>query len=154
MTDVSRTRIGGLRWVAAAAAFVNLGIHLALAPDHLAEMRYIGVLFVIGSALLGMVMAGLASDRDRLRVPAWIGGSAVSAVEFVLFVISRTAGLPGGYLEEWTGSVENYLGLASLFVELVFVACAVASLAGSSATVRERRGTRHMPLHDRTAPLG
>jgi hypothetical protein len=55
------------RWIAVAAAFVNLGIHLSMAPDHLAEKPYIGVLFVIGSALLGAVMTGLASDRDRLR---------------------------------------------------------------------------------------
>lgn len=73
------------RWIAITAVFVNLGIHLAMAPDHLEEKPYIGILFVIGSALLGAIMVGLSTDRDRLRSPAWIGGALVCAVE-----------LPGG----------------------------------------------------------
>lgn len=137
-----------VRWTAIAAVFVNLGIHLALAPDHLEEKLYIGVLFVIGSALLGPVMVGLASDRDRLRTPMWLLGSVICAVEFVLFCLSRTTGLPGGYQEEWLGSTENYLGLASLFVELVFVGAALASLTSTRSA-----GQTAMPLHDRTAPL-
>ena len=138
-----------IRWVAVAAAFANLGIHLAMVPDHLAEMTYIGVLFIIGSALLGAVMVGLGSDHDGLRTLAWVGGGLVCIVEFVLFVISRTSGLPHGYHEGWTGSIENYLGLSSLFVEVVFVVCAVASLTRES-----RPGQwRWLPAHDRTALL-
>lgn len=138
------------RWVAVGAAFVNLGIHLAMVPDHLAEELYIGVLFIIGSALLGAVMVGLGSDHNSLRTLAWTGGSLVCAVEFVLFVLSRTTGLPGGYLEGWTGSIENYLGLSSLFVELLFIGCAAVSLSPSP----EPRSIRWMPWYDRTAPLG
>lgn len=145
MTGLVRS---SLRWVAIMAAFLNLGIHLAMAPDHLEEKFYIGVLFIIGSALLGMVMVGLGTDRDRLRTIAWTGGSIVCATEFVLFVVSRTSGLPGGYKEGWAGSAENLLGLSSLFVELVFIACACGALTRS-----HRAGTVPMPLHDRTAPL-
>lgn len=139
-----------IRWVAIAAAFVNLGIHLALTPDHLAEKLYIGVLFVIGSALLGGVMVGLASDRDRLRTLAWVGGAVVCAVEFILFVFSRTTGLPQGYLENWLGAPEDLLGLASLVVELLFIGCAAGSLTTAPRTLH---GQIRMPLHDRTAPL-
>ncbi|MGH3436301.1 MAG: hypothetical protein ACRDRN_07510 [Sciscionella sp.] len=148
MTD---SRLVVLRWVAIAAAFVNLGIHLAMVPDHLAEKLYIGILFVIGSALLGMVMVGLASDRDRLRTPAWIGGGLVCAVEFILFVISRTAGLPQGYHEAWAAAPEDLLGLASLFVELVFIIGAAASLTATPRSAET--ATNWLPLHDRTAPL-
>lgn len=139
------------RWVAITAAFINLGIHLAMAPDHLAEMPYIGVLFVVGSALLGMVMVGLASDRNQLRTMAWIGGVLVCAVEFIMFVLSRTTGLPLGYHETWASTPEDWLGLASLFVELVFVGCAAASL-----TTKPQRAVSQVswsPVHDRTAPL-
>lgn len=139
----------GARWVAITAAFVNMGIHLAMTPMHLAEETYIGVLFVIGSALLGMVMIGLASDRDRLRTIAWTGGGLVCAVEFCLFVASRTIGLPGGYHETWASGMEDYLGLASLLVEVVFLGCAAASLTRAPRPGQAAR----LPLHDRTAPL-
>lgn len=138
------------RWIAITATFANLGIHLAMAPDHLAEKRYIGILFVIGSTLLGMVMIGLASDHDRLRTAAWTGGSAVCAVEFILFVLSRTTGLPGGYHEGWAAAPEDLLGLASLFVEAVFLACAATAL---TRTPNLPPAAGWMPLHDHTAPL-
>ncbi len=139
------------RWIAIGAAFCNLGIHLAMVPDHLAEMLYIGILFIIGSALLGMVMVGLATDRDRLRTIAWVGGSLVCAVEFILFVLSRTVGLPMGYKEGWLG-IEGMLGLSSLFVEVLFIACAAVSLSRVPAR-HEFRQTRVLPWHDRTALL-
>lgn len=139
------------RWVAIAAAFINLGIHLAMAPDHLAETLYIGVLFIVGSALLGMVMVGLASDRNQLRTPAWVVGVLVCAVEFVMFVLSRTTGLPQGYHETWASTTEDWLGLASLFVEVVFVACAAASLTTKPQLAVSPAGW--LPVHDRTAPL-
>lgn len=138
-----------VRWVAVLSAFANLGIHLALVPEHLAEKTYIGVLFVIGSALLGAVMVGLSTDRDHLRTLAWLAGTAICGVMFILFVVSRTSGLPGGYKEGWAGSYENVLGLVSLGLEVVFVAAAVPSLVSG----RLAAGPRWVPLHDRTAPL-
>jgi hypothetical protein len=120
-----------LRSVAVAATFINLGIHLTLAPDHLAEKPYIGVLFVIGAGLLGLVVVGLATERDRLRALAWLLGSAASAVMFAAFLASRTTGLPLGYHEAWIGQPEDLLGLACLALELVFLSCAAASLTGT-----------------------
>ncbi|MGH3435598.1 MAG: hypothetical protein ACRDRN_03940 [Sciscionella sp.] len=147
---MSRMSRAALRWVAISSAFINLGIHLALSSDHLKEKLYIGILFIVGSALLGMVMIGLASDRDRLRTPAWVGGAVVCVVEFIAYVLSRTSGLPGGYLESWLGTTEDLLGLASLFVELVFLGCAACSLTTARG---QHRASAWLPLHDRTAPL-
>jgi hypothetical protein len=86
-------------------------------------------------------------------VPVWIGGGLVCVVEFVLFVISRTAGLPGGYLEAWVGAPEDLLGLASLFVEVVFLATAAASLRRTPGTMNTHTGRVAMPIHDRTTAL-
>lgn len=141
------------RWTAIAATFVNLGIHLELAPAHIAEMLYVGVLFVLASVALGAVMVGLSSERDSLRTPAWIAGSIVCALEFILFVLSRTSGLPLGFRETWTGSTEDLLGLASLFVELVFIVCALASLSTEPRTEPSTGPVARLPWHDRTAPL-
>lgn len=141
------------RWVAVGAAFVNLGIHLALSPAHLSEKPYIGVLFVIGSALLGLVVVGLSADRDRLRTAAWLLGGVVCAVMFVSFLFSRTTGLPLGYHEGWTGQPEDLLGLASLALELGFLGCAAASLTPARPVVVGPGTAARLPLHDRTAPL-
>ncbi|MGH7919907.1 MAG: hypothetical protein ACREQM_08185 [Candidatus Dormibacteraceae bacterium] len=139
--------------MAIAAAFMNLGIHVALTPMHLSEMPYIGVLFVIASGLLGVVVVGLASDRDRLRTAAWMGGSAVCAAAFIAFVISRTSGLPLGYHEAWMGAIEDLLGLTCLFLELVFLGCAAISLSRQERVPTAGRTRTWMPLHDRTASL-
>lgn len=117
-----------MRTTAILAALVNLGIHLALTPMHLEEMPYIGLLFVLGSVLLAGVIAGLVSERDNVRALAWALGSAVCAAEFVLFVVSRTSGLPDGYHETWFGSTEDVLGLVSLAVEALFLACAAVAV--------------------------
>lgn len=145
--------IAGARWVAIAAAFLNLAIHLALTPDHLSEELYIGVLFVIASGLLGMVVVGLASDHDRLRAPAWIGGVAICALQSIAFLVSRTAGLPLGYHEAWTGTSEDLLGLASVFLELLFIVCAAGSLRRRAHYSARRAPRPWWILHDRTAPL-
>lgn len=140
------------RWIAITAAFINLSIHLSLSQSHLEEKLYIGVLFVIGSALLGMVVVGLSTDRDRVRTLAWVSGSLVCAGMFISFVLSRTVGLPQGYQEAWIGKPEDLLGLASLALELVFIGCAVVSVTTSRGVVTQSHATR-TSLHDRTAPL-
>lgn len=142
------------RWTAISATFINLGIHVAMSPDHLSEMPYIGVLFVIGSGLLGAVMVGLSSDHESMRTTAWVGGSVVCAVEALLFVVSRTSGLPRGYHEGWTGSVENLLGLCCMFVEALFILCAVISLTRRGAHDHVRHPlVSWLPWRDRDAPL-
>ena len=146
-----------LRWVAIVVAFLNLGIHVYLAPMHLEEKLYIGVLFLVGSAALGVVVVGLATDRDRLRTLAWLLGFAASGAMFVAFVLSRTIGLPGGYLEPWAASTEDVLGLVSLALELIFCGCCIASITtdGAARNLTSGATSEHhvLPLHDRTAPL-
>ena len=146
------TRVASLRWVAIAAALLNLGIHVYLAPMHLEEKPYIGVLFLIGSTALAVAVVGLASDQDRMRTLGWLLGTATSLAMVIAFVLSRTVGLPGNYRETWGTSLEDILGLVSLGLEAVFCGCCLASLtaAGTSGAPGQ---PRWLPLHDRTAPL-
>lgn len=152
-------RMTAIRWGAVAGSLINLGIHLALTPDHLIEKRYIGVLFVIGSALLGLVVIGLSTDRDRPRTLAWLLGAAVNAAMLVAFVLSRTTGLPQGYREPWASAPEDLLGLACVALEVVFLLCAAASLRPSRPAEVVPAGATpppagwRLPVHDRTAPL-
>lgn len=145
-------RLTAIRWPAIAASFINLGIHVALAPDHLIEKRYIGVLFVIGAGLLGLVMIGLSTDRARPRTRAWLLGTAVNAAMLVGFVLSRTTGLPQGYREPWASAPEDLLGLVGVALEAVFLLCAAASLRTTRPAPAAPTRFR-LPVHDRTAPL-
>lgn len=142
-----------VRWIAIGSAAVNLEIHVVLAFGHWREMPYIGAMFVIAATLLGLVVAGLSSGRDSRRTLAWIGGSIVSAGEFILFVLSRTTGLPGDYREAWMETPEDLLGLLSLLTEAVFIACAALSLPHQLAPRPATDASGHrLSAHDRTAP--
>jgi hypothetical protein len=110
-------------------AAVEVAIHAVLAPDHLSEVPYIGVLFVLAAVVMTAVAGGL---WGRFQDWAWMIGSAVCAGMFVAFVVSRVAGLPD-YHEAWTA--DGGLGLLSLPPELIFLGCAAYRLfAPLSAT--------------------
>lgn len=120
-----------IRWIAIAAAEITVGIHVALAPMHLDEKFYIGVLFCIGSGLLTLA-AFLLTERVT-RPVGWLLGAVVNLGMIGGFIASRTVGLPLGYHETWASQPEDLLGLATLAAEAVFVICAVVAL------------TRHRP---------
>ena len=116
------------RYVAALTLAAEIAIHVLLAPDHLEEMPYIGVSFVIASVLcLAALIAVLAAPTDAR---GWLFGAALCVGMGVVFVISRTWGLPG-YHEEWTS--DSSLGLWSLLPEATFVACAAVAHRGRPA---------------------
>jgi hypothetical protein len=113
-------RFRALRWTAIVLAAVEVGIHAYLAPSHLAEKPYVGVLFVAADVLLAGVLLSLLTGR--VRPVGWLLGAGVCAGMFAGFVLSRTTGLPG-YHETW--SSDHWLGVASLPPEVVFILCAV-----------------------------
>ncbi|HZC73322.1 MAG TPA: hypothetical protein VE442_21685 [Jatrophihabitans sp.] len=123
-----------LRCLAALALAANIAIHVYLAPDHIAEIPYIGAGFVAASMLLGGVLVGLLlwpADRST-----WLAGAVLSAGMAALFVVSRTLGLPD-YHEAWTS--DSALGLWCLAPEAVFVVCAIEALARRTAPERALR---------------
>lgn len=112
-----------LRALAATALVANIAIHIALAPDHLKELPYIGAGFVAAAILLSGVLVGLLvwpGDRSL-----WLTGAVLSVGMAALFVISRTLGLPD-YHEAWTS--DSALGLWCFLPEATFVACAIRTL--------------------------
>jgi hypothetical protein len=113
-------RFEAVRWAAIAVVVVELGIHAYLAPSHLEEKFYVGMLFVVADVLLAGVLVSLVTGL--LRPLGWLLGAAVCAGMFVAFLLSRTTGLPG-YHESWRS--DHWLGLISLPPELVFIACAL-----------------------------
>jgi hypothetical protein len=113
-------------WVAGLAIAGVIAIHVELTPMHLVEKPYIGVLFAVGNALLLVALTLLYSRRHQAA--GWLLGAAVCAGELVGFVLSRTVGLPLNYHGTWAAQPEDYLGLASLVCELVFLTVAAIRL--------------------------
>lgn len=123
-----------LRIAALLALVIETAVHVYLAPDHLNEMPYIGVGFVVGAVLSAVVLGGVLLVGNQLW--PWLSGAVLCAGMTVLFVASRTVGLPD-YQESWTS--DNSLGLFATATELVFVGCAYVVC---SPVVRRRSEVR------------
>jgi hypothetical protein len=106
-----------IRYVAALMLAAEIAIHVYLTPDHLEEMPYIGVGFVISAVLCAVALVLVLMDRPA----GWLLGAALCLGMAALFVISRAVGLPD-YHEDWTS--DSSLGLWSLIPEAVFVGLA------------------------------
>lgn len=125
-------------WSGLVSAELLIGIHVTLTPMHLQEKFYIGVLFCVGNGLLFLALL-LLTDR-RLRLAGWLLGTIVCLGEFGGFIVSRTVGLPQDYRETWAAGTEDYLGLACLVLEAVFIAAAAAALRRQSGSTARATG--------------
>jgi hypothetical protein len=130
-----------MRYLAAAMLLAEIVIHVSLAPDHLHEVPYIGVSFVVASILLTVaLLALLAAPR---RPGGWLLGAALCVGMAGAFVVSRVIGLLD-YHEAWTS--DDSLGLISLPPEAVFVLCALIArrhqAAAKPAAVAVAPGSR------------
>jgi hypothetical protein len=112
-------------------------IHLMDAPSSFDDATYKGMLFVANG--LGAAIAAIGIARGA-KTWGWGLGTLVAGGAFVAYIISRTVGLPGLQPDVWL----EPLGLASLFVEVLFVGIAYYVLASpmarrtvSNRTVRE-----------------
>jgi len=117
-----------MRYLAAAMLFAEIVIHVYLAPDHLAEVPYIGASFVLSAVLLTMALVAIVVAPRRPG--GWRLGAALCVGMAGAFVVSRLFGLPD-YHEAWTS--DHSLGLISLPPEAVFVLCAFAARRGQAA---------------------
>jgi hypothetical protein len=127
-----------IRLVAATMLAAEIVIHADLAPDHLREIPYIGVGFVLACVLLMLAVVGVLADRAA----GWLLGALVCAGMATLFVLSRTTGLPG-FHEAW--SSDGGLGLAALPLEAVFIACAITATHTRPTLATTARFPGHSP---------
>jgi hypothetical protein len=117
-----------IRLTAALMLAAEVAIHVYLAPDHLEEMPYIGVGFVVASVLCAVALVLVLLDRPT----GWVLGTALCVGMAGLFVISRVVGLPD-YHEAWTS--DGSLGLWALLPEALFVLLAWVRLGRGSELV-------------------
>ncbi|KPC63994.1 hypothetical protein [Streptomyces chattanoogensis] len=111
----SRSAAVSLAGIGACCALLSAVVHLVIAPEHLEETLYIGILFIIGSVALLLAAAGLVL---RNSAAAWWLGALVSGGMILGFALSRTVGLPGYHETDW----DPPYGMLSLVAEALFLA--------------------------------
>jgi hypothetical protein len=124
------SRTSDLRLFLVAGLIASAHLHAAVIPEHLTQWPAAGAFFALLTAAEIAVAATLLVPRPR-RV-ALIAASAVSAGPLLLWLYSRTAGLPFGPL---TGQPEP-VGLPDV------VCCALEIVTLSAAVILLRRESR------------
>jgi hypothetical protein len=126
-TEPQRTDDAGtgdvLRTLAALAMLGAAIIHFAFAPDHLAEQTSHGVFFLVAGWAQLLGAAALAFGWRPQR--AWLYGTAAFNLGVAaLWLVSRTAGLPGeepeavGFPDSLASGLEVFAAVAALAVAL------------------------------------
>lgn len=104
-----------LMWLGIALVLATGLIHLIEGPENYEEVAYKGILFFLN--MLGALIAAIGIYRGE-KLWGWSLGLLVTAGALILYIISRTVGLPGLEVDdEWF----EPLGVISLIVEGLFV---------------------------------
>lgn len=127
----------------AAAALIGVCvIHLLDGPGSLHDQAYIGVLELsLAAASLPLAILLLI---EPMRV-AWATALALNLLALVVFVASRTVGLPGS--TEDIGNWSPLLGLLNIAAELAVIAISVAALGWlrlAPHRISSHRAPRHL----------
>ena len=102
--------------LAAIVLIVVVGLsHLIGAPQHYRVAPYIGVGFVAN--FIGALVAAVGIYRDVMW--GWLLGALVAGGALIMYVVSRSIGLPG--FEHAVGRWSGPLGILSLVVEALFI---------------------------------
>src|ERR1035437_1632289 len=103
---------GSVRLVGIAAAVMAAVAHVPPAPEHLRDVPYIGLGFVVLTALCLTSALILALPPLRLAWrPAWAVATVSCAVAIAAYLLSRSVGLPG--MSDDIGHWTEPLGLVS-----------------------------------------
>ena len=104
-------------------------IHLINSPGDLEEGAYTGLLYLAN--FFGALLAAIGIYRGSRW--GWSLGALLSGGAFVMYVISRTVGLPGLPVEaEWL----EPLGVLSLLVEALFIGLYLTIFVGPAKVAR------------------
>lgn len=117
------------RWPVALLLLTNAAIHVYLAPEHLAEIPYIGALFIalsVASILLAVALILLGNAW------VWTATGALNLLALVAFVVSRTVGLPqhDHDIGNWTEPL-GYLTMAVEILTIIVASVAIFVIAPS-----------------------
>jgi len=127
-STISSTIIG-----AAIALIVVTGlIHLVTAPDDFSEAAYKGAMFVANGIAALIAAAGIYRGS---KIWGWGLGLVVAGGAMVMYVVSRTIGLPGLGVD---GAWFEPIGVLSLIVEGAYVVLALRVLFQNSSSQQDK----------------
>lgn len=114
--DLARSSTPGWRWLTAACLAITACVHIAIAPAHLREAPYAGVLFIAlaGAALVTATL--LLTAEHRL---VWLAAAMLSTAALLGYLLSRSVGLPS--LGDDVGDWLNPLGVVAVAAETAVV---------------------------------
>jgi zinc transporter ZupT len=118
-----------LRAVAVTGLLVTAIVHMPVAAEHLNEVPYLGVAFY-GFVLACAAAAGSLLVESRRSV--WLGALTLNAAATVVYVVSRTFGLPAASDDrgDWT----NTAGVICVTAQIVVVIACALALRGRSTS--------------------
>jgi hypothetical protein len=103
-----------LQWLGLMLILQTGLVHLYLVPETFAEATYEGLLFLANTIGAAVAVYGIY----RGKIWGWNLGVLIAAGSIVAYIVSRTVGMPGMKIEDWS----NPLGVGSLVVESAFLA--------------------------------
>jgi len=121
---VNKRKWGGQSFLVGAAIvrILETGLfHLVQGPGQSKEVPYLGVLFFLNAA--GAALAAMGIYRGA-KVWGWGLGLFVAGGALLMYVLSRTVGLPGLDVQKWFEPI----GILSLVVEGLFVILSIMYL--------------------------
>lgn len=104
-----------LIWIGIVLVLATGLLHLIEGPENYEETAYKGILFFLNG--LGAIIAAIGIYRGE-KLWGWSLGLLVTAGALILYVISRTVGLPGLEVDdEWF----EPMGVTSMILEALYV---------------------------------
>jgi hypothetical protein len=142
--------MGALRAIAIVGLLGIAVTHAGELSDKLEEVPYQGYLFI--ALIVACLELALLSRALQPRV-WWSAALLVAVAPFVLFIVSRTVGLPNG--EDDIGAWSEPLGIASLVFEAVtaVVAMRASQALATASRVTTAPGRRPAPARGRREPI-
>lgn len=122
------------QWLGIALIILTGLLHAVETPEYMAEVRYIGVLFVLSALGSAVALYGIWQSQ----VWGWMLGTVVAGGAFVGYILSRTVGIPRFRENSWNSFLEP-IGIASLLVEGAFVLIAARVLMSGQEPRREQQ---------------
>ena len=130
--NVSKTLV----WAGIILVLATGLIHLIEGPENYEEAAYKGILFFLNAA--GALIAAIGIYRGE-RLWGWTLGLLVTAGALILYIVSRTVGLPSLEVDdEWF----EPMGLASMIVEALYILLYAYVMSRSTSTVASTAGVR------------
>ena len=107
-------------------------IHILVLPDTIGDQAYVGWLF-IGAIVSSLLLVAILARTNDSR--AWMLTGGFAALVLIVFLFSRTTGLPG--FTDYKGVWDDPSGLQSMVLEGLVVLVSGAVLATRTAMARQ-----------------